>query len=398
MRALYRRQPWLFLLLLLAGHATPALAEISGDVGVEARAFFHDPLDSRQHDAGLSIYVAPEFYTDWDDGDQRLVFAPFARLDQHDSERSHIDLREFYWRRSFASAELAIGLRRVFWGVTESRHLVDIINQTDFVENLDGEDKLGQPMISLRLIRDWGNLEFFLMPYFRERTFAGVEGRPRTRFTVDTDSPVFESGAGEKHLDWAVRWNHYIGDFDVGVAHFSGTARDPRFVPRFGGAEPALVPYYDQLEQTSVDLQATKGGWLWKLELASGEQRDQRFTAAVSGFEYTLYGVFESAADLGLIAEYQFDDRGAAATPFNNDIAFGGRLALNDTQSSELLLVTGIDMENQSRFTSVEGSRRFGQQYKGTLEIRLFSNVAESDLFADLRDDDYLELSFARFF
>ncbi len=320
------------------------------------------------------------------------------RLDQHDAERSHFDLRELYWRKSFASAELAIGLRKVFWGVTESRHLVDIINQTDFVENLDGEDKLGQPMISLSLVKDWGNLEFFLLPYFRERTYAGMEGRPRLRFIVDTDNAVFESGAERQHLDWAARWSHYLGDFDIGVAHFSGTAREPRFVPRFGSGLPVLIPHYDQLEQTSLDLQATKGAWLWKLELAGGEQQQRRFTAAVAGFEYTLYGIFESAADLGLIAEYQFDDRGAAATPFDDDVAVGGRLAFNDTQSSELLLVTAIDVASKGRFTSIEGSRRFGQNYKGSLEIRIISNIAAGDLFADLRDDDYLELSFARFF
>ena len=69
----------------------------------------------------------------------------------------------------------------MFWGVTELRHLVDIINQTDLVENLDGEQKLGQPMVQLTLLKDWGTLDFFAMPYFRERTFTGPDGRPRPR-------------------------------------------------------------------------------------------------------------------------------------------------------------------------------------------------------------------------
>lgn len=386
--------------LLLYVMVWPAMAaELTGDIGLEARGFLHPPMQSVQHEAGLSLYAAPEFYTDWDDGRQRLVFAPFGRLDQHDDERSHIDLREFYWRKSFASAELAVGLRKVFWGVTESRHLVDIINQTDFVENLDTEDKLGQPMVSLRLVRDWGNLEFFLMPYFRERTFAGQEGRPRVRFVVDTDNPVYESGAETRHVDWALRWSHYIGDFDIGLAHFSGTARDPRLVPKFSSSgPPVLIPHYDQLDQTSIDLQATKGAWLWKLELATGEQLNKRFTAAVGGIEYTLYGIFDSAVDLGLIGEYQFDDRGSNVTPFQDDIALGGRLAFNDTQSSELLLVTGIDVDTRGRFTTIEGSRRFGQNWKGSIEVRFISNIAVGDLLADLRDDDYLELTFARYF
>ncbi len=395
MAVVSRSWPALLVCLLLA----PAHADWSGDVGVELRGFWQSPVDPRQHNLGASVYLAPEYYSDWDEGDQRLVFAPFARLDQHDSERSHFDLREFYWRKSYAGAELAVGLRKVFWGVTESRHLVDIINQTDFVENLDTEDKLGQPMVSLRLIRDWGNLEFFVLPYFRERTFAGVEGRPRVLLPVDTDNPVYESGAEEQHVDWAVRWSHFIGDFDVGLAHFSGTARDPRLLPRFSpGAPLSLVPHYDQLEQTSLDLQATKGDWLWKLELATGERLRDRFTAAVAGFERTLYGVFESPADLGLIVEYQFDDRAATFTPFQNDVALGGRLAFNDTQSSELLLVSGIDLDNQGRFTSIEGSRRIGQNYKASIELRIFSSIPAGDPFAELRNDDYLELVFARFF
>lgn len=390
-----RRWPALLLWLWLM----PAHADWSGDLGVDLRGFWQPSTDPRQHDFGTSLYLAPEWYRDWDDGGQRLVFAPFARWDQHDNARSHLDLREFYWRKSFASAELSIGLRRVFWGVTESRHLVDIINQTDLVENLDTEDKLGQPMVSLRLVKDWGNLEFFLLPYFRERTFPDVEGRPRALLPIDTDNPVYESGGEQQHVDWAVRWSHYIGDFDVGLAHFSGTARDPRLVPRRGTTTPvALVPHYDQLEQTSLDVQATLGSWLWKLELASGERLDERYTAAVGGFEYTLYGIFESAADLGLIAEYQFDDRDPRGTPFQNDLAIGGRLAFNDVQSSDLLLVIGTDLDNQARFTSVEGSRRFGQNWKGSLEIRLIGNTTAGDPLFELRNDDYIELRFARFF
>jgi hypothetical protein len=33
-------------------------------------------------------------------------------------------------------------------------HLVDIINQTDGVESIDGEDKLGQSMMAFSLFKD----------------------------------------------------------------------------------------------------------------------------------------------------------------------------------------------------------------------------------------------------
>ena len=69
--------------------------------------------------------------------------------------------------------DLHLGVKQIFWGVTEFNHLVDIINQTDLVENIDGEDKLGQPMAHLSLVRDWGILDFHLLTGFRERTFPG---------------------------------------------------------------------------------------------------------------------------------------------------------------------------------------------------------------------------------
>ena len=83
--------------------------------------------------------------------------------------------------------DLTAGFDKVFWGVMESSHLVDYINQTDAVEDVDGEDKLGQPMLHLGLQRDWGDLNFFYLPYFRERTFPGRHGRLRAFLVVDTD-------------------------------------------------------------------------------------------------------------------------------------------------------------------------------------------------------------------
>ncbi len=101
--------------------------------------------------------------------------------------------RELSWQLVSRSWELRIGVRKVFWGVAESQQLVDIINQTDLVENVDGEDKLGQPMVNIALIRSWGTVDFFLLPWFRERTFPGQVGRLRFAQPVDTDNPAYES-------------------------------------------------------------------------------------------------------------------------------------------------------------------------------------------------------------
>ena len=50
---------------------------------------------------------------------------------------------------AMTTGRLLVGAAKVFWGTAESRHLVDIINQTDAVEDIDEEDKLGQPMVKV---------------------------------------------------------------------------------------------------------------------------------------------------------------------------------------------------------------------------------------------------------
>ncbi len=387
----------LLTVLLLARGALAQ--EFSGSVAVESTGFLSDPLHSGQPRNNLSLSLDAEYYRDWDDGQQRLVVAPFARWDQHDASRTHVDMRELYWQRTFTALEVSAGLRQIFWGVTESAHLVDIVNQTDFVENIDGEDKLGQPMVSLRWMPQWGTVDLLAMPYFRERTFAGASGRPHFGVQMSPQASGFESARGRRHLDLALRYSHYIGDWDFGLAHFSGTSRLPRLdlVPGTDG-QPRLLPYYDLLEQSSLDLQATVGGWLWKAELVARRNADGRSAAFATGMEYTFDGQLGGNADVGVIAEYLFDDQPASRTPLGNDLALGVRLALNDVQDTQLLVLSVLDLDSRASFTTLEGSRRLGAEWKLSLEGRLFANPARDDLLYAYRDDDYLSLALARFF
>jgi hypothetical protein len=305
-------------------------------------------------------------------GDQRASFIPYLRWDQADDERSLIDLPEAYWAYEADSFELLIGSNTVFWGVTESAHFVDIVNQTDAVGDIDGENKLGQPMLNLALQRDWGLVNVYALPYFRERTVAGADGRFRAPLPVDTDRPQYESAAREKHVDLALRYSHYIGDIDIGLSLFSGTNREPRLLPNEDGS--ALLPYYDQIEQFGVDLQYTRDAWLWKLEAIVRDGFADTFAAAVGGFEYTFYQVSDSTADIGVLLEYQYDGRGAeeAITIADNDVFVGARLALNDTQDTAVLAGVGYDVDTSEMFMNIEADRRIGEDYVVELRARFF--------------------------
>ncbi len=386
-----------------ASHPTPApdsTGKLTGYVSAELRLFAYDPSSAGQHGDNLALSMRPEYYRAWNDGGDSVIFTPFIRWDQHDDERSHADVNELLWQHVAHDWEARAGIGKVFWGVTESQHLVDIINQTDLVENIDTEDKLGQPMINLALIRDWGNLNLFVLPGFRERTFPGPDGRLRTIPYIDMTQARYESGAEGKHVDVAARWTKILGDWDIGVAHFSGTGRDPLLLPGVdGNGNPVLIPFYEQIDQTSLDLQAALDAWLWKLEVISRHGQNGRYTAFTGGLEYTFVGILETAADLGIIAEYLYDDRkDSAPTPFEDDVMIGTRLTFNDAQSSELLIGAVIDADGDGVLYNLEASRRIGDRWKLSAEARIFSNIPLTSVLSGQRNDDYLQIDLARYF
>jgi hypothetical protein len=388
------------LLSLNPGYLSAEPGEWSGYVATELRLFMEKPAAAIQRDVQLSLSLQPEYFKEWDEGNQSFTFVPFLRLDSMDRERSHWDIRELTWVKVADNWELRAGVRKLFWGVTESQHLVDVINQTDGVESMDGEEKLGQPMLNLSLTREIGTFDFFLLPYFRERTYPGRHGRLRSGSWVDTDQAQYESSAKQYHIDWAARWFHSLGDWDIGLSHFTGTSRSPSFTQGVdSGGNRILIPYYPLMNQTGLDIQATKDAWLWKLEAISSRSQNNRHTAVVGGFEYTFVGIMNSDADLGLISEYLYDDRGEAApTPMESDIMVGLRLALNDEASSDLLVGSIIDINQQNFSISLEASRRVMEDWKLSLEGRFLFDTPVADPLYSMRRDSFVQLEFARYF
>ncbi len=373
--------------------------DFSGFVEAEGRLFCKDPLFNEQDRDSGSLAFQPEYYHEWENGNS-FIFTPFARLDSADARRTHFDIRELNHLWLADEWELRLGVGKVFWGTTEFLHLVDIINQTDLIENIDEEEKLGQPMAHLSVPREWGVVDMFVLPWFRERTFPGRKGRLRSQPEVDIDHVRYESGAEEHHLDFAFRYSNTVGECDFGIYHFMGTGREPTLVPELNKhGRPVLIPYYEQINQTGLDVQMVAGQWLYKLEALYRTGQGEDFFAAVGGFEYTFVGLGETGMDLGVIGEYAYDTRGDDATTiYQNDAMIGFRLTPNDAASTEFLCGLIQDVENSSRAITIEASRRIGSNWKISLEAWCFFDVPDDDLSYCVRDDDYLQLVLAYYF
>ncbi len=400
----------------MAERATPesqdrSSHDIEWDLGLQSRSFAETGVQGQDQFEG-SVSVELEYYRGWQDDKHSVTFSPFLRVDSADSRRTHADMRELFYSRVGENWDLHVGARRVFWGVTEFHHLVDIINQTDLIENIDGEDKLGQPMVQLTLVRDWGILDFYLMSGFRERTFPGSDGRIRHPVRIDSDAD-YASSDEEMQIDGAIRWSHHIGPVEFGLHHFSGTSRDPEL--RFVGdpGDLRLRPFYHVIDQTGLDAQAFYGDWAFKIEGFTRSGLSDRYAAANVGFERTLVGFLGTRADVGLVVEYMFDERGDEAfnTLFENDIAIGTRFQFNDFADTEALLGVIFDADTDEYIVSLEASRRLTDSWALNLEGRVFAGgrglrrntplgmLVDPDYkSAWLQRDDYLQLEIKKFF
>lgn len=394
--------------VLLGGAAVLAMSEpahgeafeFRPQAGIELRLFPGEPqFENQLEDVQGSLILSGEGRWTSADRSTRILLEPFVRLDSKDAERTYFDVREASLSHAFnRDWDILIGVSQVFWGVAESRNVVDVINQFDTVEDIDEGEKLGQPMVRISRRSDLGTFEAYYLPVFRERRFPGEEGRLRTEPVVDGGAARYERGGGETAGDFALRYTNRFGDIDFGLHGFYGTSRTPRldFAPGSGH----LIPFYPGLTQAGLDVQWTRGSWLLKAELVAGEILDETFSSLVAGFEHTVFDVSGSGIDIGLIGEYLYDDRNLARLPgtiFGNDVFAGTRIALNDIQDTEFLVGAIVDDRTGAVFASAEFQRRIGDTLLLEFEAR-FLSASGDPLIAPLDSDDSLLLRLTRYF
>lgn len=429
--------------LLAAGAAQAGDFEARLSLSAESRFYVEEPRYPSQDNTYVqpSIVVEPELDYRFENGEDRLTFVGFGRYDTVDHNRTHADIREAYWLHEGDGWDTVIGINRVFWGVTESRHLVNVINQVDGVEDIDGEDFLGQPMINLNVDSDFGRFGFYVLPGFRERTFVGDDDRLRGPLPVDESRSEIEGSWDEASVDFAVRYENTFGPADLGLSYFHGISREPWMAPRVNSdfgfienianswledqnsigdlqdlrdavcdvadcddgvigsfSELVLAPRYEKIDQFGVDMQAAQGNWLFKFEgLVRFGHGDSPIFAAVGGTEYTFFDVGESGIDVGLLGEYLYDSRDTdridvPQTIFENDVFLGSRIAFNDIGGTSILGGATVDVDSQEIAASIEMSTRIVDNLSASIVGRFFLNEEEDSLLYTISKDDFINL------
>ena len=402
---------FLFLTLWATSGGAAQTLDFYGDLSLEARWYPQSPAFPGQRSSTAGLVAEPSFHADIGER-ASFTLTALGRYDSADSRRSHVDLREafvlMYGDWGEQAWEFRLGLDRVFWGVAELHNLVDIVNQWDLVEHPRERPKLGQPMAHLTVSGSWGIAQAFLLPYHRKLTFPGVSGRLRPERPVDT-SASYESGAKERHLDYAIRYSNTLGRLDFGLSAFAGTSREPFFVAPshsdFLMPEQApFIPYYEQIRQFGLDAQLTTGTWLYKLEAIhrAGSRnlsgREEDYSAFIIGFERSLYSLFDSNIDVTLLGEWLHDDRGRQATTvWADDLFLAAFFAFNDVQSTELVAGLWTDLRYDYGALNMELKRRLSGNW--TVRFEMIANMRSDpqDLAYSSRRDSFvgLELTYS---
>jgi len=365
------------------------VGEMIGELSFDNRYFFSTGLQE-QKKSHTSFTFSPEIFKD--DSNRIFHFKAKLRKDSEDSGRNLNDIQELYLINIFEDKEIKFGVSKEFWGVTETSHRVDIINQTDFTEGFDGEEKLGQPMIKISLERKWGLLDIYTLLGFRERDFSGNKGRLRLPLSINEKDSLYSSSSKNKRADFAVRWSNYYDDFDIAISHFSGTSREPRFLPSANKINE-LVPVYEVIDQTGLEIQYLLDSLAIKGEVISRSGQGERFTAATYGFEYTQIGVLQTRIDLGWVVEFNHDDR-LESSPF----VLGTRFSFNDIYDSQILSGFIVNDKSKELGFLLEASRRIGKCCLLSLEGVYFDDTDEDNgqkkLFQAFKEDDFLRAEF----
>ena len=391
------------LLCVLFFTKSVSASTLNFELGAEYQYFPHANEQLQKHDysSDATTYLRVKYDESYREGSVKFSLDGTATYDQRDEHRTRNDFNALALGYFTNSVDITVGIKTEFWGVTESRHLVDIINQTVVADNIDEESKLGQPMIKAQLHQSWGNIQLYLLPVFRERIFTDDVARLQPGLAIDDELSRYESSNKKQHRDFALRYTNTLDIWDLGLAYFRGTGRDPLLLPQFTTQNTlVLAPYYEQIEQSSIDLQMTSDSLLLKLEAINHSSKLQKnYVAAVGGFEYTQVGIFDTAMDLGYMVEYLYDERDDRAnTPFADDYFAGFRLIANDIAQSTYLLGTYVDRDNHSKAVRFEMETRLRDGLTFSIEGQAFTDQAPDDLLYSFRNDDYLTIGLHIFF
>ncbi len=372
--------------------------DYKGNIGFESSHINHDINNKRDTQNALR----GEFGFKESIGEStELIFNAKVIYDSADHERRYIEIEDLYYKYAFEEADLLIGRNTRFWGAMEFYNLVDTFNSKDYRDDpLDYDAKLGAWNIAYTYYFD--NSELALIAKARQEDQKIQDSRSILNILPQNYNDQLLTQEGRNHPTVYLKYSGSGEELQIDYALIYQNGYDQQ---RY------LIPVGTQLHQYAYIVNRIMGystlivgDTLYKSEVAYTKSDDEHvsdYAQGSIGLEHTLYG-FIGKADLGLIAEYyrykRFEDEKLGAQAFgnlfDNDVALGFRVTLNDTKDSDILGGVVIDQNNQERLYSIEYNTRLDNQYKLKLSAEHLA-PQEDSLFYEL---DRFKVEFGYYF
>jgi hypothetical protein len=390
----------LALITILAAPLAPATADgVSGSITVRADYYPESPHFPGQAGAGTQGSGLVNLKGFYQIGDALSVDAKLrAAWTPQGQEAMFADVEKAALGYQTGAWAIRAGVLDERWGVMTVEPISDVVNQRDFVSNYRGRDRLGQPGAALQYFGDAWSLTLIAATWKRERRLARGQDRFRNTALAYT-APEFEKGQWSP-ADLGARFFTSVGELELELTYFRGTAREPLLVPTlFDDGSVALTPTYRQMDQGGLAARYVIGDFVLRGE---GYVRSENgtFGGAALGIERVFYRTFGGVADFIVYLEGYYDSRpeDTMPTPFDHDLAIGLRLLTNDAKGTALWLQTIYDPETTANLVEFEARRRLNDSSLGKFTVVTPVNAADDPALAGFQRDTQVTISVEVFF
>jgi|GEM_PF-1861438 len=339
--------------------------DYKGNFGIEASYLNHDEENKRDKEGALRL----EFELQQKLPKGKAVINLKKVYDLRDEERRYFDFSDFYYKHNFENSDLLIGRNTRFWGAMEFYNHTDVFNTKDWLDNpFDYDSKIGANNVAYTHYFD--NSELSIIAKVRESRQEVQDSKSVNNFYPPNYDDDLETQEGR---DRPTVYLKYTASAEEMQLDYSLIYQDGYDEQRY------LAPVGTKLKQHAYLVNKimgyatlVQGETIYKTELAYTKSDDDLvsdYAQASVGLEHTLYGIWDKR-DLGLLLEYYkykaSEDEGDRSSQnlFNDDIALGFRLSMNDSASSELLGGIAIDRDTKEQMISIEYNTRLLDKYK----------------------------------
>jgi hypothetical protein len=338
--------------------ADPLLDNVNLDLAATGRYYFNEHDKNHTVENQLSHGVKAEAKFNYKFDQLKFNSHIFTNWNSADESRRYSDIREA--NISFRHNELTFGagINTFFWGVSESINVVNVLNQSDMLESIDGKVKLGQTFVSVKTRIINNDVSFYYLPSFTEQDFPE---RPSYGLPV-YDGALYEDN--KKRGGFAARSLFYVDQLEFAVSYFNGTRRSPLLIKQ-ASIPSHLIPYYLQTENLMFDGVYLAEDFTLKLEAKMGREEHSGFITANFGIEYPSYAFSNYIEEIVFIAEYVFDDRGLSSeTHGQNDLFIGAKFDFGDNKSGRVRTLYSYDFDYRGQYAEISYQYRLNDYFR----------------------------------